>query len=251
MLALDREFAEQEMIMDRDREGNAENDEASTPESGGWREKLKPAAHYALLAFAPVVSIVALIVALAASGSHSDQAQLVEVNARIDKLEASLQASRAEVENLKFAMSREKSSRGEERKKDEELDAKVIQNISRLQNKLKIAPTLEEQLQAVSGVPTAASHVEGTAPAQAVPQPAILDNKPSAIVATPKAGQTTGASVAPAKKGEEKKNAAPAASPKKIDGKKKSVPAPAQKSGEKMSPQVKVLKDAIDQYNKQ
>jgi hypothetical protein len=153
------------------------------------------------------------------------------------------------VENLKFAMSREKSLRGEERKKDEELDEKVIQNVSRLQNKLKIAPTLEEQLQAVGRVSVAASHVEGAAPAQTVPQPASADSKPSAIVAAPKAGQTTGAA-APAKKGEEGKNAASAASSKRID-EKKSVPAPAQKNGEKMSPQVKAIKDAIDQYNKQ
>jgi hypothetical protein len=235
MPASDREFAEQEMIMDRDRERNAEDDEASAPESGGWREKLKPAAHYALLAFAPVVSIVALIVALVASGNRSDQAQLVEVNARIDKLEASLQASRAEVENLKFAMSREKSLRGDERKKDEELDAKVIQNVSRLQAKLKVTPTLEEQLRTEANAPVAASHVESTAPVAATASAPVAPGKAQAASA-------------PASAGADRKPAVPVTAPK-TEGKKPE--APAKKVEQKMSPQVKAIKDAIDQYNKQ
>lgn len=213
--------------MDRDRERNAEDDEASTPESGGWREKLKPAAHYALLAFAPVVSIVALIVAFVATGNRSGQAQLGEANARIDKLEASLQASRAEVENLKFAVSREKSLHGDEHKKEDVLDEKIIQNVSRLQAKLKVAPTLEEQLREEAKVPVAASRVESAAPAAAgkaqaasAPAPASADKKPDAPVSAPKTG-----------------------------GKKPE--APAKKVEQKMSPQVKAIKDAIDQYNKQ
>jgi hypothetical protein len=238
---LDRKFVEQEMIMDRDRERETEDEEA--PASGGdtVREKLKLAAHYALLAFAPVVSIVALIVALVASGNHSEQAQLAEVNVRIDKLEASLQASRAEVENLKFVMSREKTLRGDERKKDEELDEKIVQTVSRLQAKLKVAPTLEEQLRMAVSAPAAASSVQS-----AVPVPAAA---PAQIVAPAPASTSAKPSVS-APKAEEKKT--PTTAPaKKIEEKKKAPAAPAQKSGEKTSPKVKAIKDAIDQYNRQ
>lgn len=228
--------------MDRDRERNAEDEEAPAPESGG-REKLKLAAHYALLAFAPVVSVVALIVALVANGHRSDQAQLGEAAARIDRLEASLQASRAEVETLKLAVAREKSLRGDERKKDEEIDEKIIQNISRLQTKLKVAPTLEEQLMTAAPAAVAASHVESAAPvpASALPvvrAPAAVTPAPTTAgkpeVAAPKAKETKKTEAAPAKRIEEKKKAPPAKKP-----------------AEKMSPQVKALKDAIDQYNKQ
>jgi hypothetical protein len=219
--------------MDRDRERNAEDEEAPVPESGGWQQKLKLAAYYAFLAFAPVVSVVALIVALVVNGHRSDQAQLGEANARIDKLEANLQASRAEVETLKLAMAHEKSLRGDERKKDEELNERIVQNVSRLQAKLKVAPTLEEQLR----VSVPASHVEGAAPV-------------AAIASAPAAPEKFQAASVPAPVSADKKPAAPVAAPK-AETKKKAPEVPAKKAEQKMSPQVKAIKDAIDQYNRQ
>jgi hypothetical protein len=207
------------------REIEAEEEDTPAPK-GDAGEKLKLVAHYAMLGFAPVVSVIALGVALFATGNHSDRAQISELNSRIEKLNASLSASREELENLKFSISREKSQRADERKderkKEEEHDAKIVQSITRLQEKLKIVPTLEEQLRAPTGARADASPVAGTAaiPASA---PAAADKKQAA------------ADVAvPAKKAEEKKK-----------------PAPPPKPAEKLSPQVKAIKDAIEQYNKQ
>jgi hypothetical protein len=186
-------------------------EEVPAPE-GDARGKLKLVVHYAMLGFAPVISIVALGVALFATGNHSDRAQISELNSRVEKLNASLSASREELENLKFNMTREKSQRADERKKEEEHDTKFIQSITHLQEKLKIVPTLEEQLRAPVSTRAQVSPNAGTA--------AVPESAPAAAV--------------PAKKTEEKKKAAPAPKP-----------------AEKLSPQVKAIKDAIEQYNKQ
>jgi hypothetical protein len=216
------------------RDIDAEEEDTPAPK-GDAREKLKLVAHYAMLGFAPVVSVVALGVALFATGNHSDRTQLGELNSRIDKLNASLSASREEMENLKFSMSREKSQRADERKKDEEHDAKIVQGITRLQEKLKIAPTLEEQLRVAS-----VTHAEPSPVAGAIVAPVAAS--------APAVADKTQAASAPAPASASKKPAAAIPAPK-VDEKKKAAPAP--KAEEKMSPQVKALKNAIDQYNKQ
>lgn len=203
--------------------------------------KLKLVAHYAMLGFAPVISIVALGVALFATGNHSDRAQISELNSRVEKLSASLSASREELENLKFSMSREKSQRSDERKKEEERDTKIIQNVTRLQEKLKIVPTLEEQLRAPASARTEAFPVAASAPVAAgrtqaatAPVPASAAPKPAAATPTPKVDEKKKDAAVPAKKAEEKKKAAPPPKP-----------------AEKLSPQVQGIKNAIEQYNKQ
>lgn len=230
------------------RDIDAEEEDTPVPPSDA-REKLKRVAHYAMPVFAPVVSILALGVAIFAGGNHSDRAQISELNSRIDGLNASLAASREELENLKFGTSREKSQRADERKKEEERDAIIIQSVTRLQEKLKVAPTLDEQLRVAAKAHAAASPVDGvlaapaaaSAPAVAnrvqaasAPAPASAAKKPAAATPAPKADEKNRAATTPAGKNDEKKKAAP-------------VPKPI----EKMSPQVKALKDAIDQYNKQ
>ncbi len=228
------------------REIDPEAEDTPAPK-GDTREKLKLVAHYAMLGFAPVVSVVALGVALFATGNHSDRAQISELNSRIEKLNASLSASREETENLKFSMSREKSQRADERKKEEEHDAKIVQNITRLQEKLKIVPTLEDQLRVAPATNAGVSPVAGTTATPVVaPAPATADKTPAA--SAPASATKKPAAETPAPKVDEKKNAA-ATPATKVDEKKKVAPAP--KAEEKMSPQVKALKKAIDQYNKQ
>ena len=190
-----------------DRDNNDE--EAATPAAADSR--LKIIARYAMLAFAPVLSVVALVVAVIAvtgNQSQSDRSHLSELTTRIDGLNASLSEAKGELDNLKFAMARDKAMRGDERKKLDEHDAKIIQNVTRLQTKLKVAPTLEDQLREPASTPAATSAVTGAASAPVVAAaPVMTDNKPVAA-------------------------------------------APALKGGEKSASQAKVLKDAIEKFNK-
>lgn len=230
------------------RDIDAEEENTPVPK-GDTREKLKLVAHYAMLGFAPVVSVLALDVALFAGDNHSDRAQMSELKSRMGSLNASLSASREELENLKFSMSREKSQRADERKKEEEHDAMIVQSITRLQEKLKVAPTLEEQLRVAASVHADTSTVTGATPVTlAASAPAAADKKAaSAPVSASAAGKPAAAMQSP--KIDDKKKAAATPPAKKTDEKKKAAPAP--KAGENMSPQVKALKNAIDQYNKQ
>jgi len=226
-----------------------EQEEDAPPPAGDAREKLKLVAHYAMLGFAPVVSVVALGIALFAGGNYSDRAQISGLNGRIDSLSASLAASKEELENLKFSMSREKSQRADERKKVEEHDARIIQNVTRLQEKLKVSPTLEEQLRAEARVHATPVPVTGATPAPvAASAPAVAEKLQAASATAPASPASKPAAAIPAPKAEEKNRAA-VTPVKKIDEKKKVAPAP--KAEENMSPQVKALKKAIDQYNKQ
>ncbi|MBI5891839.1 MAG: hypothetical protein HZB47_14415 [Nitrosomonadales bacterium] len=224
-----------------DRDSDADDDQGTPAPEGDVRAKLKIAAHYAMLGFAPVVSVLALVAALFANGNHSDPAQLSELAAQVNNLNASLAASRAELENLKFGMSREKSQRGDERRKAEEIDELVIRNVSRLQTKLKVAPTLEEQLQAAVKAPEAASAAAGAASAPVAAAPVKQHAVSAAVAAGPDKKPATAATVSANP---------PAAATPKPDEKKKAAPVPAPKPSPKLSPQVKALKDAIDQYNK-
>lgn len=155
------------------------------------RLKLKLISNYVLDGFAPFVAVIALIVAvIAVNGNKSGHAQLSQSAAKIDSMSASLLASRAELEKLKAAMTQEKSLQQEVNKKQDERVAAIIQNISKLQVKMKISPTLEEQLLQ----PASASAVTplvanaASAPVAAVPVPATAavstgaDKKPGAQV---------------------------------------------------------------------
>lgn len=132
--------------------------------------KMKLAAHYAMLGFAPVVAMLALIVAvMAVSGNRSSQEQLGKAVAATDSLKTSLDAAKSELERLRFSMAHEKNRQDEERLRQEELEAKIIQNINQLQVKAKISPTLEMQLQQPASAPAAAP-----AAASAVAAPAAM-----------------------------------------------------------------------------
>lgn len=216
-----------EKIMERDRESDAEDGDNAPSKADLVRAKLKVVAHYAVIGFAPVVSVVALVVgviALINSPSQADRSKLKELTARIDSLNANLTDTKNDLESLKLSFAREKNMHADERKKLDEQDAKIIQSVTRLQAKLKVSPTLEMQLREAASAPAVAS--AASAPA-AVPVLPAVGNKQS----TPATNQAATA-------------------------KQPAVAAPKAKSGSKpeaagkASPQVKALRDAIEKFNK-
>ncbi|KAF0206147.1 MAG: hypothetical protein FD173_461 [Gallionellaceae bacterium] len=202
----------------QEQEKNASQDKSSDDsvvlsKADKARLKLKLIARYALLGLVPVVAVGALVVAvIAITDNRSGQKQLGEMAAKIEGLNTSLSATKAELEKLKASAAKEKAQQNEELLKQDERVSKIIQNITPLQVKLKIRPTLDEQLQQPAGASAVAPAVSHTAPAAA----------PHAVApATPHVSSATSA---PSK--------TPAAADKTI------------------SPQVKAMKEAIQQFNK-
>jgi hypothetical protein len=130
------------------------------------------------------------------------------LTSRIDSLNASLTESKGELDNLKFAMTREKTIHGEERKKADERDTKIIQNVTRLQAKLKVSPTLEEQLREAASAPSVKPSVVIAASAPSVATTsAVPDNKQVVGAPAPKLADKKPATAAPATSGSEKTHA--------------------------------------------
>lgn len=141
--------------------------------------KLKLAGGYILDGFAPVVAVIALIVAVVAfNGNKSGQAELAQNAAKIASLNESLLVSKAEVEKLKIALAQENLSKEEQRKKQDEQTTKIIQGVSKLQVKMKVTPTLEEQMRqpvaALVLTPAAATAAPATAKPVTAPATAAV-----------------------------------------------------------------------------
>lgn len=140
------------------------------------RMKLKLITNYILDGFAPVAAVAALIVAVMAfNGNHSGLAQLERNATVIESLNASLLASKTELEKLKAATSQEKLLYEEASNKQNEQTEKIIQNVSHLQAKMKISPTLQEQLhQAIntSALPPIVAGMASSAVTNAATEPA-------------------------------------------------------------------------------
>lgn len=133
----------------------ATNDHTTPPKTEMKPHKKNHIAHYALLGFAPAVAVLALTVAvIAVTSNQSSQAQLSKAAAQIENLNTSLSASQSELEKLKAAMAQEKNIQDNERKNLDDRMTIIIQNITPLQKKLKISPTLEEQLRQPSSAVT-------------------------------------------------------------------------------------------------
>lgn len=197
------------------------------------RLQMKVVAHYALMGLAPVLAVAALAVAvMALMGSRSGHEQLEQNAATIANLTASVAASKAEVDKLKLNALKEASAQNERLKKMDERMNLVIQNVIPLQVKLKMSPTLDQQL----SLPAAAV----AAPVAHLPPPAAV-HAPVAPAITKKAPAKT-APASPAPHAEQhtpvKTPAAPAAKQAKPDGDKE------------LSPQVRAMKEAIERYNK-
>lgn len=65
---------------------------------------------------------------------------------KIDSLSASLLASKTGLEKFKVAIAQQKSLHEGESNKQDERAMQIVQSVSKLQVKMKISPTLEEQL---------------------------------------------------------------------------------------------------------
>ena len=145
-----------------------------------FRTLLKKAAHYAMLGLTPLIAIIALIVAVMAfSANRSSQAQLTATLGKLDAANAALKASKTELftmktelSSLKAEIAQHKTQQEEARKNQEALDEKIVQNVSRAQAKLKVTPTLEEQLKPHASPAAAlpAPSVKATAAAPATPK---------------------------------------------------------------------------------
>jgi hypothetical protein len=215
----------EEAFMDRDRSRNPEEDDSPPSKADFARARLKIIARYASIGFAPAMSVAALIVgviALSNTQSRTDRTESEELTSRIDSLNKNLSDTRNELESLKFASSREKTVRGEERRKLDEQDAKIIQNVTRLQVKLKVSPTLEEQLRTLASAPVA------------VPVPAgAASSTPAVVPASPATGNMQAVTSAQA------------------PGKKPVAATPKPKATDNTAEQVKALREAIEKFNKQ
>ena len=169
--------------------GSRERDDSPEDEAGGEgggtpgmdaiRQKLKVVLHYAMIGFAPAVAVAALAVAvIAITGNRSGQVQSGELAARLDSANTNLAASRSEVERLHIALGQLKAQQEDEHKKQEEVLGKIIQNVSRLQAKMKVSPTLEDQLGHSASAPAIALTASTVAPATAT-VPVVAEKKHS------------------------------------------------------------------------
>jgi hypothetical protein len=233
--------------MDRDNDRKDEDDSAASSEPDQMKAKLKVIVRYLALGFAPVVSLLALVIAVFAYyGNQSNRVQINEAKLRMDGMSASMSDLKGEQELFKLPFGRERPTLGEERKKQGERETKIIKNVTQMQMKLKITPTLEEQLREVAPVPVIAAPVASapvvthpipgaaSAPA-ATTLPAANEMKPAVV---PKAAE-----IKPATQKETDKK--PAAEQKGSAAKPTAVP----KAADKASNQVKSLRDAIKIYN--
>lgn len=199
------------------------------------RLQMKVVAHYVLLGLGPLLAIAALAVAvMALMGNRSGHEQLEQNAAAIANLTASLAASKAEVDKLKLNALKETAAQTERLKKMDERMNLVIQNVIPLQVKLKMSPTLDQQLSLpASAVVAPVAHLS---PPAAVHAPAAHTQAAPTI-----AKKTPAKAAAPAPHAEHapaKATAAPVAKPAKPDGDKE------------LSPQVRAMKEAIERYNK-
>lgn len=109
--------------------------------------KLSRIWRYAKIAFAPLVSVLALAIAVVAvSNNQVSQAQLSKATFQIDNLSASLSASQAELKKIQSEIIQKNAMTDVEQSNQAARMSILIQNITALQVKMKIHPTLEEQL---------------------------------------------------------------------------------------------------------
>jgi hypothetical protein len=186
-----------------------------------------------MLGFAPVVAVVAMVVAIfAIMGNQSGHAQISKDATEIGALKETLSASKLELDKLKamiVSASRENALLNEKIKKQDELLTRVVQNVTPIQTKLKISPTLEAQL---LGPASAVSAAPVAQPAHQPPAPVKPEAKP--VMPKPEKSHAPAAAKVPAKP----HKAAPA-----------TAPAQATANDKELSPQVKAMKEAIERFN--
>lgn len=133
-----------------------------------FRTKGKVIAAYVLDGFAPFAAVAALIIAvMAINANQSSQAQAGKVIAKMEMLNSNLLAYKSELAKLRADMALQAAKEDGTNKKLDGQELQIIQSVSKLQKKMKISPTLEEQMQVTassvtvqpSNMPTAAAKV--------------------------------------------------------------------------------------------
>lgn len=167
-------------------EPHEQPDESARPSRmNSSRMILKNISRYAMLGLAPLLAIIALIVAaMAFSANRSMQSQANAAIARLDAANAALKASKteagalktelgavkAELSELKAAVASQKAKQEEEFKKLGVLTEKIAQDVSRLEAKAKPAPIQKGQPKQGSSTSGTASTANPGAPAKLSPQ---------------------------------------------------------------------------------
>lgn len=122
-----------------------ETETAPPPAKPGWMIALGHIGHHALHALTPALAVLALAVAaITLVDNRASHAQLAAATAKIDSLNASLDATHKEAEQLKAALAQDKAERLEDRKKRDLQVMEIVQGLSKAQTKLKIFPTIDE-----------------------------------------------------------------------------------------------------------
>ena len=219
--------------MDNDNRKTEEEDTASL-KSDLVRARLGLVIHYAFLGFVPVVSVVALIVAvIALTGNQSNKAQLGEIAAQVKSMSDNVSETKTDIDIFKVPLAHEKAMLGEERKKQSEREMKIVKDVTQLQIKLKVSPTLEEQLREPAPVPVALPPVPSV--------PVVLPASSPAVTST------VTPSVAPVivKTDTQSVPVSKPATPKSTTQK----PAPTPTAAEKAT-KAQALKETIENFNK-
>jgi len=205
------------------------------------RMRLKAVLHFTILGFTPVVAVLGgMLAVFAFMGNQSTQKQLDKHEATVKSLKANLSASTLELKKLKMSatVASSKMSLLKEKlmKQDEQL-ALIIKNITPLQLKMKIFPTLATQLlPPASGVVTteAVESNEARAMVNHVPK---VQHKPR-VKQKPKIQNV----------------------PRKVNRRSTSVkeqvihsssPKASPSSKQTLSPEVQAMKEAIERFNRE
>ena len=109
--------------------------------------QLSRVGHYARISFAPLVAVPALTIAIIALNNNQfSHAQLDKINIQIENLSVSLLSTQDELKKIQSDITQKNTMLNEENKKEEAQISILIQSVNALQVKMKIFPTLEEQL---------------------------------------------------------------------------------------------------------
>jgi hypothetical protein len=188
----------------RPSDSRATEEAAEVPKTSLLQQNLAVAKRYIMPGLVPSISICALVIAVyALTQNQSGDEQFNKTKIKIDGLNLSLSATKGELEKLKAAVAQTNLLQEDVNKKQDERAMNIIQNVTPLQVKLKISPTLEEQLRQ-------------TAAASAI-APAVAPSVAAASAVAPSVAAAS--AVAPT-------------------------------NTKQPLPQVKVMKDAIEKYNK-
>lgn len=145
--------------------------------------KLKEIASYIAIGFAPIAAAAALALAvIAIIVTQSAQTQSGDATTKLEKLNASLNANRIELEKLKAELAQSKAMNDEAHKQQAEQTEKLVQAISQLQAKLKVSPTLQEQMLHPASAPVVPAASAAPPPVTAAPTTPPADKKSSAQI---------------------------------------------------------------------